>query len=74
MAADLESAPEKPVISENDHRDLQSSKPDQTATEQEAKENVVDWDGPDDPRNPRNWPVSKRVIQVVLATSFLLTA
>lgn len=73
MAADLESTPEKPVISE-DGRDQQSSEPDQTATDQETKDNVVDWDGPEDPQNPRNWPLSKRVIQVVLATSFLLTA
>ncbi|RAO68927.1 uncharacterized protein BHQ10_004939 [Talaromyces amestolkiae] len=73
MAPDLESTPEKPPISEDGH-DQQSSEPDQTATDQETKDNVVDWDGLEDPQNPRNWPVSKRVIQVVLATSFLLTA
>ncbi|KAI0123676.1 major facilitator superfamily domain-containing protein [Xylariales sp. AK1849] len=74
MAADLESAHEKPAISEDGHHDQQSGEPDQTAIEQETKDNVDDWDGPDDPKNPRNWPAWKRMTQVVLATSFLLTA
>jgi hypothetical protein len=64
MAADLECAHEKPAISEDG----------QTAIEQETKNNVVDWEGPDDPQNPRNWPAWKRLTQVVLATAFLLTA
>ncbi|KAL5042511.1 hypothetical protein BDW71DRAFT_200551 [Aspergillus fruticulosus] len=69
MATDLESAHEKPVIPEV-HHDQQSTEPDQT----ETKNNVVDWDGPDDPQNPRNWPTWKRMAQVVLVTTFLLTA
>jgi hypothetical protein len=68
MAADLESAHENFIEKQ------QSSEPDQTAIEQETKGNVVDWDGPDDPQNPRNWPAWKRMIQVFLATTFLLTA
>lgn len=74
MAADLESAHEKQAISEDGHYDQQSSEPDQTAIEQVTKDNVVDWDGPDDPQNPRNWPAWKRMTQVVFATTFLLTA
>lgn len=77
MAADLESAHEKKgVISEGGHHDdQQSSEPEQTAVERdETKDNVVDWDGPDDPHNPRNWPAWKRLIQVVFASAFLLTA
>jgi hypothetical protein len=74
MAVDLESAHEKPSVSEDGHHDQQSSESDQTAIEQEAKDNVVDWDGPDDPQNPRNGPAWKRMTQVVLASAFLLTA
>ncbi|KAH8748568.1 major facilitator superfamily domain-containing protein, partial [Hyaloscypha sp. PMI_1271] len=74
MVADLECAYEKPAISEDGHQDQQSSEPDQTAIEQETTDNLVDWDGPDDPQNPRNWPAWKRMTQVVLASSFLLTA
>ncbi|KAL4911200.1 hypothetical protein BDW74DRAFT_164774 [Aspergillus multicolor] len=67
MATDLESAHEKPA-------GHQPSEPDQTATEQETKANIVDWDGPEDPQNPQNWPAWKRMTQVVLASAFLLTA
>jgi hypothetical protein len=74
MAADLESALEKPAISEDGHHDQQSSEPDQAAIEQETKDNVVDWDGPDDPQKPLNWPAWKRMTQVFHATIFLFTA
>lgn len=74
MAADLESAHEKPTISEDGHPDQKSSEPHQTPIEQETKDNLVDWDGPDDPQNPRNWPAWKRMTQVVFASAFLLTA
>ena len=35
--------------------------------------NVVDWDGPDDPANPMNWPTAKKVaaIGVVSLITFL---
>ena len=56
MAADLESAHEKPTISDDSNPSQKSSEPEQTAMEQEIKNNIVDWDGPDDPQNPRNWP------------------
>ena len=74
MATDLESAYEKPAMSEDGHHDQQSSELDQTPIEQETKDNIVDWDGLDDPQNPRNWPAWKRMTQVVLASAFLLTA
>jgi hypothetical protein len=31
--------------------------------------NIVDWDGPNDPANPQNWPRKKKVITVVLVSS-----
>lgn len=58
-------------MSEDGHN---ASAPDQTTTIQEIKDNVVDWDGPDDPQNPQNWPVWKQTMQVVLASAFLLAA
>jgi hypothetical protein len=42
----------------------------------EAKEQglatVVDWDGPDDPQNPQNWPTNKRwaIIIFISAITF----
>ncbi|KAF2669754.1 MFS general substrate transporter [Microthyrium microscopicum] len=74
MAADLESAQEKLATSDDGHQDHHSTESDKVAAEKEAKDNIVDWDGPDDPQTPMNWPAWKRLTQVVLATAFLLTA
>jgi hypothetical protein len=74
MAADLESAYEKPTMSEETHDDQQLSEPGQSAIEKETKDHVVDWEGRDDPQNPQNWPAWKRMTQVVFASAFLLTA
>ena len=35
--------------------------------------NEVDWDGPDDPHNPRNWPVWKRGIIIGIVTSIVFS-
>lgn len=35
---------------------------------------VVDWDGPDDPVNPLNWPASRKNIHVAIVSIFTLTA
>ncbi|KIW13770.1 hypothetical protein PV08_08961 [Exophiala spinifera] len=76
MSADLGSAHEKPGLLEDGQQTQHSSKPDQSseAIGQETKDNIVDWDGPDDPQNPRNWPAWKRMVQVVFASAFLLAA
>jgi len=34
--------------------------------------NIVDWDGPDDPSNPMNWPKSKREGHVVIVSVITL--
>ena len=28
--------------------------------------NIVDWDGPNDPENPLNWPESRKTINLLL--------
>jgi hypothetical protein len=30
----------------------------------ETDPDVVDWNGPDDPENPKNWPMSKKWLNV----------
>ncbi|KAJ5728542.1 MFS transporter [Penicillium malachiteum] len=32
----------------------------------------VDWDGPDDPKNPRNWSSGKKLVHVLLVSGFTL--
>lgn len=41
--------------------------------ERERDPNVVDWDGPDDPENPQNWPDSKkwRIIATLAAVTLV---
>ncbi|WYZ36996.1 hypothetical protein EsH8_II_000502 [Colletotrichum jinshuiense] len=34
--------------------------------EEEQDPNIVDWDGPDDPQNPQNWPMKMKWINVGL--------
>lgn len=31
-----------------------------------AADDIVDWDGPDDPNNPLNWPESQRLAHVII--------
>ncbi|KAI9325548.1 putative MFS multidrug transporter [Zopfochytrium polystomum] len=41
---------------------------------QESKDSVqVDWDGPNDPENPKNWPKGRRWLITVVAALFTLT-
>lgn len=35
--------------------------------------NEVDWEGPDDPRNPRNWTVRRRALIVGVATAIVFS-
>jgi hypothetical protein len=37
-----------------------------TATHEEAPKDpdIVDWDGPDDPANPMNWPSTKKFVAI----------
>ncbi|KAF2872339.1 major facilitator superfamily domain-containing protein [Massariosphaeria phaeospora] len=35
-------------------------------------ENTVDWDGPDDPQNPRNWPLSKKYGHAAMVSAIAL--
>lgn len=34
--------------------------------ETEQDPNIVDWDGPDDPENPMNWPEKKKWLNVAV--------
>jgi hypothetical protein len=34
----------------------------------------LDWDGPDDPENPHNWPIRKKVMHIIAPAVISLTA
>ena len=46
---------------------VKEEKPDTPAS------NIVDWDGPDDPKNPMNWPMSLRWLQVAIIALLTFT-
>lgn len=33
---------------------------------------IVDWDGPDDPQNPQNWPENKKWMNIALISGMTL--
>ncbi|KAF9654303.1 MFS polyamine transporter [Thelephora ganbajun] len=41
-----------------------------TSSENGADHFIVDWDGPDDPNNPRNWMFRKKWVVTVLASAY----
>jgi hypothetical protein len=57
-ASDLESGLFNPSI------DTASIRP----PSEERENNIIDWDGPEDPENPLNWPRRKRVSHVALVS------
>ena len=51
-----------------DNLDKEETEPEAAVPEIEAEEedpNIVDWDGPDDPANPKNWSSFRRWLIVV---------
>ena len=37
-------------------------------------DNIVDWDGPDDPANPRCWSKTKKNVHIIVVSIFALVA
>ena len=37
--------------------------------DQNPNPNIVDWDGPDDPENPRNWKSSKVIVNISIVST-----
>ncbi|KAJ2988718.1 hypothetical protein NUW58_g3831 [Xylaria curta] len=40
----------------------------------ELNDNIVDWDGPDDPENPLRWSGAKKNLHIILVSTFALVA
>jgi hypothetical protein len=49
-----------------------ASSPGQMAEGQETGEKLVTWDGPDDPENPKNWPLKKKWFAAITGMSTTL--
>lgn len=55
-------------------QDVEKGAADATAEEAEAPRdpNIVDWEGPDDPENPYNWPASKKWSNIAILSLLTL--
>lgn len=42
-----------------------------TKSQRDRDPNMVSWDGPDDPENPKNWKMSRKWIATVVVSSFV---
>lgn len=58
------------VAGEADEKDLEVGSTSIDLDEPAPRDpNIVDWDGPDDPANPHNWPLRRKAITVALVSS-----
>ncbi len=39
-----------------------------------AHPGVLEWDGPNDPENPHNWPIGKKIMHIIAPAVISLTA
>lgn len=43
-----------------------------TAAREDRDKNVIDWDGPDDPQKPVNWPARKKWTNIILVSALTM--
>jgi hypothetical protein len=57
-------------------RDLEKASPAASSSDEDkpADPNLVEWDGADDPANPKNWPMKRRWRTTVLVSLFAFIA
>jgi hypothetical protein len=47
------------------------TKPEHDDEDEDRDENLVTWDGPDDPSNPKSWPIKRKWLAVITGRSIL---
>jgi hypothetical protein len=67
-------SPVSPTDTENKARETDSGqkKDDATANDAVVDPNLVDWDGPNDPANPRNWSKKRKILNTSLVSLSVL--
>lgn len=66
--ADVEEDRHKPQVGEKCLAGGQNTPADDAV----ANPNIVDWDGPNDPANPRNWSKARKMLNVGLVSLSVL--
>ena len=67
-SADGDEARRSPPAGEKDA----ATEEDLSADDAVADPNIVDWDGPNDPANPRNWSKRRKMLNVMLVSLSVL--
>lgn len=62
-------ATSQPAVIYSDEKDLEKAQTDSKVKEEPEDPNIVFWDGPDDPKNPYNWPTWKKVFNCALISA-----
>lgn len=71
---DVEKGVQSAAVSTNSDRTLGGDPSAEAEAEAEQDPDIVDWDGPDDPENPMNWPPRKKwTLIFILAMVTLVT-
>jgi hypothetical protein len=74
-AGDIYGEDESDGAEQGDGGDLEKQNADlEKGSSKHAHPLVLDWDGPDDPENPHNWPLGKKIMHIVTPAIISLTA
>jgi hypothetical protein len=74
-AGDIYGEDDSDGIVEGDGRDIEKQIQDlEKGPSKHAHLSALDWDGPDDPENPHNWTVGKKIMHIVAPAVISLTA
>ena len=65
----IQSATKETDLEANVSGSSQTSDVNEKKEDQARDPNIVDWDGPDDPQNPMNWPAWKVKLHIFLVSS-----
>lgn len=74
-AGDIYGEEESDVTEQGDEGDLEKQNEDlEKGPSKHAHPPALDWNGPDDPENPHNWPLGKKIMHIIAPAIISLTA
>jgi hypothetical protein len=73
-AGDIYGEDESDGMERGDGGDIEKQNQDLEKRPSKRAPRALDWDGPDDPENPHNWPLGKKIMHIVTPAIISLTA
>lgn len=74
MAEKLDSVAEDKLPTTTSSSEPISQPQDENVQSSDDSDGQVDWDGPDDPENPKNWPDSKKWLNIGVLSAITIIA